>query len=98
MYGLTELHREAVRGARLVANPGCYPTSVQLPLCPLLEVHQKSTAAGPLCHALHVVIIDTESSISPPTATLMCHGRAHATSFVCQENFAIGRNNSKLYT
>lgn len=24
-------------GARLVANPGCYPTSVQLPLCPLLE-------------------------------------------------------------
>lgn len=38
MYGLTELNREAVRKARLVANPGCYPTSVQLPLCPLLEV------------------------------------------------------------
>ena len=29
--------REAIRGARLVANPGCYPTSVQLPLCPLLS-------------------------------------------------------------
>jgi len=29
--------REAIRGARLVANPGCYPTSVQLPLVPLLE-------------------------------------------------------------
>ena len=40
VYGLTELHREAVRGARLVANPGCYPTSVQLPLCPLLEVQK----------------------------------------------------------
>ena len=38
MYGLTELHREEVKKARLVANPGCYPTSVQLPLCPLLEV------------------------------------------------------------
>ena len=38
VYGLTELHREEVRKARLVANPGCYPTSVQLPLCPLLEV------------------------------------------------------------
>lgn len=38
VYGLTELNREAVKSARLVANPGCYPTSVQLPLCPLLEV------------------------------------------------------------
>ena len=38
VYGLTELHREEVKKARLVANPGCYPTSVQLPLCPLLEV------------------------------------------------------------
>lgn len=37
MYGLTELYREQVRGARLVANPGCYPTSVQLPLAPLLK-------------------------------------------------------------
>lgn len=37
VYGLTELARESVRTARLVANPGCYPTSVQLPLVPLLE-------------------------------------------------------------
>lgn len=37
VYGLTELHRDAVRSARLVANPGCYPTSVQLPLVPLME-------------------------------------------------------------
>ncbi len=37
VYGLTELAREAVRGARLVANPGCYPTAAQLPLVPLLE-------------------------------------------------------------
>lgn len=37
VYGLTELYREAVRGARLVANPGCYPTCSQLPLSPLLE-------------------------------------------------------------
>lgn len=36
VYGLTELARDAVRGARLVANPGCYPTSAQLPLVPLL--------------------------------------------------------------
>ena len=36
VYGLTELARDAVRGARLVANPGCYPTAAQLPLAPLL--------------------------------------------------------------
>ena len=39
VYGLTELHRDEVQSARLVANPGCYPTSVQLPLVPLLKVH-----------------------------------------------------------
>ncbi|MGH6947221.1 MAG: N-acetyl-gamma-glutamyl-phosphate reductase [Kiloniellales bacterium] len=37
VYGLTELTREAVKSARLVANPGCYPTSAQLPLVPLIE-------------------------------------------------------------
>lgn len=36
-YGLTELRREAVRGAECVANPGCYPTSALLGLLPLLE-------------------------------------------------------------
>jgi N-acetyl-gamma-glutamyl-phosphate reductase len=36
-YGLTELHRESVRDACLVANPGCYPTAVQLGFLPLLE-------------------------------------------------------------
>ncbi|WP_020651115.1 N-acetyl-gamma-glutamyl-phosphate reductase [Solimonas variicoloris] len=37
VYGLPEVHREAIRKARVVANPGCYPTSVQLGLLPLLE-------------------------------------------------------------
>jgi N-acetyl-gamma-glutamyl-phosphate reductase len=37
VYGLPEVNREAVRSARLVACPGCYPTSVQLGLLPLLE-------------------------------------------------------------
>ncbi len=34
-YGLTELHREAIAGASLVANPGCYPTATILSLAPL---------------------------------------------------------------
>eukprot|EP00981_Chlorochromonas_danica_P000148 scaffold44_cov172-Ochromonas_danica.AAC.3 len=37
VYGLTELNRENVRKARLLANPGCYPTAAQLPLIPLLR-------------------------------------------------------------
>lgn len=37
VYGLPEIHREAIRKARLVANPGCYPTAVQLGFLPLLE-------------------------------------------------------------
>ncbi|MBF0371527.1 MAG: N-acetyl-gamma-glutamyl-phosphate reductase [Magnetococcales bacterium] len=36
VYGLPELYREQVAGARLVANPGCYPTSVLLALTPLM--------------------------------------------------------------
>jgi N-acetyl-gamma-glutamyl-phosphate reductase len=37
VYGLPEIHRERIREARLVANPGCYPTAVQLGFLPLLE-------------------------------------------------------------
>src|SRR5215510_2037476 len=37
VYGLCEVNRERVRGARLVANPGCYPTAVQLGFLPLVE-------------------------------------------------------------
>lgn len=37
VYGLPELNRDKIRNARLVANPGCYPTSVQLGFMPLLE-------------------------------------------------------------
>lgn len=37
VYGLPEVHGEAIRGARLVASPGCYPTSILLPTLPLLR-------------------------------------------------------------
>ncbi len=37
VYGLCELNRERIRKARLVANPGCYPTAIQLGFIPLLE-------------------------------------------------------------
>ena len=37
VYGLPEINRSRIAGARLVANPGCYPTAVQLGFLPLLE-------------------------------------------------------------
>ncbi|MEW8627192.1 MAG: N-acetyl-gamma-glutamyl-phosphate reductase [Candidatus Thiodiazotropha sp.] len=37
VYGLPELHREAIKSASLVANPGCYPTAVLLGFLPLIE-------------------------------------------------------------
>ncbi len=37
VYGLPEINREKIGGARLIANPGCYPTSVQLGFLPLVE-------------------------------------------------------------
>ncbi len=56
VYGLPELHRQQIAKARLVANPGCYPTSVILGLAPLLQagvvdpgtlvVDSKSGASG----------------------------------------------------
>lgn len=55
-YGLTELARERVRGARLVANPGCYPTATLLALRPLVD-------AG-LVDATRTVVVDAKSGVS----------------------------------
>ncbi|MGC3990927.1 MAG: N-acetyl-gamma-glutamyl-phosphate reductase [Chthoniobacteraceae bacterium] len=37
VYGMPEIHREKIKQAQLVASPGCYPTSIILPLVPLLQ-------------------------------------------------------------
>lgn len=55
VYGLPEVNREQIKQARLVANPGCYPTAVQLGFIPLLE-------AG-LADAAHL-IADAKSGVS----------------------------------
>ena len=44
VYGLCELNRERIPGARLVANPGCYPTAVQLGFAPLVKAGVVDTA------------------------------------------------------
>lgn len=55
VYGLPELYRAQIREARLIANPGCYPTAVTLGLLPLLE-------AGLI--DLDEVIADAKSGVS----------------------------------
>lgn len=66
-YGLPELYRERIRAARLVANPGCYPTSVALGLYPALQ--------GGLCSA-EGLIVDSKSG-----ATGAGRGLAQNTHF-----------------
>ena len=59
-YGLTELHRDEVRGASFVANPGCFPTGATL-------------AAAPLAHLAHTIIYDSKTGVTgagnTPSAT-----------------------------
>jgi N-acetyl-gamma-glutamyl-phosphate reductase len=37
VYGLPEVYREEIKNARLIANPGCYPTTILLPIIPLIK-------------------------------------------------------------
>ncbi|XLU44569.1 hypothetical protein S245_039383 [Arachis hypogaea] len=52
IYGLTEILREEIRNARLVANPGCYPTSIQIPLVPLIKVCDGKRVTAQQKHAI----------------------------------------------
>jgi N-acetyl-gamma-glutamyl-phosphate reductase len=55
VYGLPEIYRAKVRGARFIANPGCYPTAALLGLAPLVSVMGGEVAS---------VIIDAKSGVS----------------------------------
>ena len=85
VYGLTEASREQLVGARLVANPGCYPTSVLLALYPMLL---ESAVSGQ-------VIVDAKSSVSGAGRT-----RKLATNYVeVAEDlrpYSIGRSHRHL--
>lgn len=54
-YGLPELFRDQIRGAQLVANPGCYPTSAILPLSPLVQNGLIDT---------NNIVVDSKSGVS----------------------------------
>ncbi|MCC7020628.1 MAG: N-acetyl-gamma-glutamyl-phosphate reductase [Ardenticatenales bacterium] len=87
VYGLTEHARGALPRASLVANPGCYPTSVLLPLVPLVRAGAVATGA--------VIVADSKSGISGAGRVPLLH-----TSFVeVAGNFkaySVGRSHRHL--
>lgn len=74
VYGLCELHREDIRGARLLSNPGCYTTCSILSLAPLLKNHLVDPQS---------IIIDAKSGVTGA-------GRSSDTAFsYCEVNESI---------
>lgn len=85
VYGLPELYRETIKDAQLVANPGCYPTSILLGLMPLVKENLIDTSS---------IIIDSKSGTSGA-------GRGAKLPFhfpECTENFKAYRVVSHQHT
>ncbi|MCD6552076.1 N-acetyl-gamma-glutamyl-phosphate reductase [Thermotoga sp.] len=55
VYGLPELYRDSIKNARIVGNPGCYPTSVILALAPVLKTGLVET---------DTIVVDSKSGVS----------------------------------
>lgn len=51
VYGLPEFYRDKIRTARLVANPGCYPTAANLAIRPLIDAQVADRSRGIICDA-----------------------------------------------
>jgi N-acetyl-gamma-glutamyl-phosphate reductase len=51
VYGLPEFYRDEIRGAQLVANPGCYPTAANLAIRPLVNAQVIDRTRGVICDA-----------------------------------------------
>jgi len=73
VYGLSEIYTEKIREANLIANPGCYPTSIILPLYPLLKENVINE---------DLIIIDSKSGVSGAGRT-PSEGNLYA---LCNEN------------
>lgn len=79
VYGLPETSREQIKSARLVANPGCYPTAVQLAFLPLIQKGLIQTEN---------LIADTKSGVSgagrsAAVGTLLCEASESLMAYKC---------------
>jgi N-acetyl-gamma-glutamyl-phosphate reductase len=102
VYGLTELRRDAVREADLVANPGCYPTATLLALAPLARagvvsdvvVDAKSGVSGAGREATQTThFVSADENVSPYGVT----GHRHAPE-IDQELAALGAPGPATFT
>jgi N-acetyl-gamma-glutamyl-phosphate reductase len=71
VYGLSEIYADQIKNARLIGNPGCYPTSVLLPLIPLLKEKMLDPAT---------LVADSKSGVSGAGRSLSL------TSHYCEVN------------
>ena len=69
VYGLPEFCRDRIAGARLVSNPGCYPTAANLAIRPLVEAGLIDRAAGVVCDAKSGV---SGAGNKPSVKTMFC--------------------------
>jgi len=101
VYGLSELRRDEIRGARLVANPGCYPTGIILSLAPAIKegiitgdivVDSKSGVSG----AGRTLSLRTHfSEVNENITAYSLEGHRHMPEMV-QEMKALGLENIRL--
>ena len=85
VYGLTEINRKRISSSKFIANPGCYPTSVLIPLMPLLKEKIKSQA--------HIVV-DSKSGVSGAGKVL---NEQNLFSELSNNFFSYGIDNHKHY-
>jgi N-acetyl-gamma-glutamyl-phosphate reductase len=83
VYGLPEFYRDTIAGARLVANPGCYPTAANLALRPLVE--------SGVCNSAAPVICDAKSGVSgagrkPSLKTSFCEVTENFSAYAVLEH------------
>jgi len=78
VYGLPEFCRERIPGARLIANPGCYPTAANLALQPLVAAGVIDRAAGVVCDAKSGV---SGAGRKPSLKTSFCEVTANLSAY-----------------
>ncbi len=82
-YGLPEFCRERIKGARLIANPGCYPTAANLALKPLLDAGVIVREAGIVCDAKSGV---SGAGRKPSLKTSFCEATENFSTYAILEH------------
>jgi N-acetyl-gamma-glutamyl-phosphate reductase len=83
VYGLPEFCRTRIAGARLISNPGCYPTAANLAIQPLVEAGVIDLAAGVICDAKSGV---SGAGRKPTLATSFCEVTENFSAYAALEH------------